>query len=71
MKVRFTMEKLVYTVKETAQVLNIGMNNAYCLVNSKNFPRIQVGRKILVPKKALEKWLEESGNIIATGIHHG
>ncbi len=27
------MEKLVYTVNETAQILNIGMNKAYELVN--------------------------------------
>jgi len=58
------MEKLVYTVKETAQVLNMGLNNAYCLVNSKDFPKIQVGRKILIPKKALEKWLETSCNAV-------
>lgn len=62
------MDKLVYTVKETAQVLNIGMNNAYCLVNSKNFPRIQVGRKILIPKKALEIWLESNNNIMVKGV---
>ena len=58
------MDKLVYTVKETAQVLNIGMNNAYSLVNSKDFPKIQVGRKILIPKKALDRWLD-SKNIVS------
>jgi excisionase family DNA binding protein len=52
------MDKLVYSVKETAQVLNIGMNAAYNLVNSKSFPKITLGRKILVPKKALEQWLD-------------
>lgn len=52
------MDKLVYSVKETAQVLNIGMNSAYNLVNSKDFPKITLGRKILVPKKALEQWIE-------------
>jgi len=51
------MDKLVYSVKETAQVLNIGMNSAYNLVNSKDFPKITLGRKILVPKKSLEEWL--------------
>ena len=54
------MEKLVYTVKEAAKVLNIGLNNAYILVNSKDFPKIQVGRKILIPVKSLEKWLEDT-----------
>jgi excisionase family DNA binding protein len=54
------MEKLVYTVNEMAKALNIGMNSAYCLVNSKDFPKLQVGRKILIPKKSLERWVEST-----------
>ncbi|TYQ13093.1 UNVERIFIED_CONTAM: excisionase family DNA binding protein [Acetivibrio alkalicellulosi] len=54
------MEKLVYTVTETAKLLNIGMNKAYDLINQQQIPNVRVGRKILIPKQALEKWLEES-----------
>lgn len=54
------MDKLVYTVRETAKMLNIGMNSAYNLVNSKEFPKIQVGRKILIPKRGLESWIEST-----------
>ena len=50
-------EKLVYTVSELAKVLNIGMNSAYYLVNSKGFPKITLGRKILISKKSLENWI--------------
>jgi excisionase family DNA binding protein len=59
------MEKLVYTVKELSQALNIGLNSAYCLVNSKNFPKLVVGQKILIPKKSLEQWIANNSNIIA------
>lgn len=51
------MEKLVYTVHETAQILNIGMNKAYELIQQKQIPFVRVGRKILIPKQALQSWL--------------
>ncbi|NLD46148.1 MAG: helix-turn-helix domain-containing protein [Clostridiaceae bacterium] len=54
------MEKLVYTVNETAQILNIGMNKAYELIQQKQIPNVRVGRKFLIPKEALEKWLANS-----------
>lgn len=58
-------DTLVYTVNELAKVLNIGMNSAYYLVNSKDFPKITVGRKILVPKKALEEWINTNSKALA------
>lgn len=54
------MEKLVYTVTETAQILNIGMNKAYELIQQQQIPNLRVGRKILIPKQSLEKWLSKS-----------
>jgi excisionase family DNA binding protein len=56
------MEKLVYTVNETAQILNIGMNKAYELIQQKQIPHVRVGRKILIPKQPLEKWLASAGD---------
>lgn len=54
------MDKLVYTVTETAQILNIGMNKAYELIQQRAIPNVRVGRRILIPKLALEKWLINS-----------
>lgn len=51
------MEKLVYTVKEVAQVLNIGMNKAYELIHQDKFPYKNLGKKILIPKKPFEDWV--------------
>ncbi len=59
------MEKLVYTVQETAEILNIGMNKAYELIQQNQIPFIRVGRKFLIPKQALEKWLTESAGVKA------
>lgn len=59
------MEKLVYTVDETAKLLNIGMNKAYELIQQNEIPNKRVGRRILIPKQALEKWLTNSLKIEA------
>jgi excisionase family DNA binding protein len=54
-------EKKVYTVTEMAQVLNIGKNLAYELIHRQGFPKVVVGqRKILIPIKALDLWLESN-----------
>ena len=52
-------EKVTYTVAELAESLGIGKSLAYELVHRAGFPRIVVGnRRILIPIKQLEKWLE-------------
>ena len=52
------MEKLTYSVKEVAGLLGIGISATYQLVRSKDFPRIQVGKRIVIPKKAFEQWVD-------------
>ncbi|WHH57286.1 helix-turn-helix domain-containing protein [Petroclostridium sp. X23] len=54
------MEKLVYTVQDIAKILDIGMNKAYDLIHEKKIPFIKLGRKIRIPKKAFQEWLERS-----------
>lgn len=49
--------KLIFTAEETAQLLGIGMNKIYELLISGKLPSRRIGRKYLIPKVALEKWL--------------
>lgn len=51
---------LCYDMKSLQKVLPIGKNNLYCLVHCKGFPKITIGRRILIPKKAFEDWLMNS-----------
>ena len=51
---------LCYDMKTLHEVLPIGMNNLYNLVHSKGFPKLTIGRRIIIPKKAFEEWLIES-----------
>lgn len=48
---------LTLTVDEAGQLLRIGRNNMYRLVNSGQIQSIKVGRKILIPCNALVRFL--------------
>lgn len=52
--------KLTLSVEEAAKVLGIGRNLCYDKVKTGEIPAIRIGKRLLVPKKALEKFLEES-----------
>ena len=52
-------DKLTLTVEEAARVLGIGRNLCYDRVKTGEIPVIKIGRRLLVPRRALEKLLEE------------
>lgn len=56
------MEKLVLTVEELAEALGIGRSTAYAAVRAGDIPSIRVGRRLLVPRVALERLLGEAGS---------
>jgi len=47
-------EKLTLTVAETARCLGIGRNSAYEAIARGEIPVVRVGKRLLVPKAALE-----------------
>lgn len=51
-------EKLTFTVDETAKMLGIGRNSAYEAIARGEIPIIKFGKRLLVPKTALEKLLD-------------
>ena len=51
-------ERLTLTIEETAKALGIGRQLAYDKAKTGEIPVIKVGRRILVPRKALERLLE-------------
>jgi excisionase family DNA binding protein len=52
-------DKLTYSVEEAARVLGISRNLAYGMVHTGALPVLKLGKRLLVPKRALEKLLEE------------
>jgi excisionase family DNA binding protein len=53
--------RLVYTVEEAATLLGISRSFAYEAVQNGQIPSMRIGRRILVPKAALERFLALSG----------
>ncbi len=49
---------LVFTVAETAKALKLGRTATYNAIKEGRIPHIAVGRRILVPKAALMRFLE-------------
>lgn len=52
-------DKLTLSIEEAAKVLGIGRNLCYDRVKTGELPCIKIGRRLLIPKKALEKLLTD------------
>lgn len=53
-------EKVIYTVPEVSTLLGINLPKAYELARQEGFPAIRIGRRIVVPKVAFERWLQSA-----------
>ena len=51
-------QKGTYSVPEAARLLGIGRNAAYDAVRRGEIPTIRIGKRLLVPKAALQRMLE-------------
>ena len=61
----FTVSSTV-SVEEAARILGISRGLAYEMVHQGKMPVLRFGRRMVVPKKAIERLLEEPG-ILSTG----
>lgn len=50
-------EKLTLTVDEAAQVLGLSRNSCYQAVETRAIPSLRIGKRILIPRFALERLL--------------
>lgn len=46
------------TVKDIQDKMKLSRTNAYKLINLNGFPKITIGRKILIPEDRFEKYME-------------
>lgn len=53
-------QKANMTVQELKDVIGVSIVTAYNLANRADFyPAIRIGRRILINRKALDRWLDE------------
>ena len=55
-------EKLTLSVEEMGELLGVSRLVAYNLVHRADFPTLRIGKRILVPKKQLEAWMDRQVN---------
>lgn len=54
-------ERLTLTVNEVARLLGLSRGATYEAVRTGQIPSIRIGRRIIIPRVALVKLLEEAG----------
>ncbi|MCL4849623.1 MAG: helix-turn-helix domain-containing protein [Acidobacteria bacterium] len=59
-------ERRTLSVEEAARVMGIGRNSAYEAIRRGELPVVRLGRRLLVPQKALEVLLS-GGSAAASG----
>lgn len=50
--------KIMLTVPEAAQILRIDKVTVYEMAKTRGFPAIRIGRRVLIPRDALLRWIE-------------
>jgi hypothetical protein len=67
------LEKLPLSLKakDISKILKISLLNAYNLCNSKDFPSVKIGRRIVIPRPAFIKWMENPHKKEGYGRRHG
>lgn len=51
--------KMTLSVMEVASILQISRGMAYQLVKRKDFPKLRIGKRIIIPRDGLIDWLKE------------
>ena len=54
---------LTLTAPEVGEVLGISRASAYELVCSDGFPRMKVGKRILIPRDKFIQWIDENTEV--------
>jgi excisionase family DNA binding protein len=50
-------EKLVYSPNEISKLLHLNRNSIYKAIHEGTIPHLRIGKRILIPRHALEKML--------------
>ena len=51
-------EKLTLSVEEMGELLGVSRQTAYNLIHRADFLVLRIGKRVLIPKKQLEAWMD-------------
>lgn len=52
-----------YTIDQVAEMLGVGRKLVYESCDRKEIPHLRLGRKIVFPKAAIDRWLDSAGDV--------
>lgn len=52
--------KKTLKVEEVAKLLNLSRAGTYKLVNKESFPKIHIGKRIIIPVDAFNEWIKDN-----------
>jgi predicted DNA-binding transcriptional regulator AlpA len=55
----FDQLPITLRAEDVAKILGISRANAYVVMHSKGFPKMQIGKRILVTKENFRIWMEK------------
>jgi len=55
--------KLALDIKETSEAIGVGTTNLRKMVKEGKIPSYREGKKIMIPVKALENWVNDKVNL--------
>ena len=53
-------EQTVLTIADLCEVLHISRPTAYQLLRREDFPTLRIGRRCLIPREGLDRWVKEN-----------
>lgn len=53
------MEKRYYSQKDIREITGISRAQVYNIMNRTDFPAVRIGKRIIVPIEAFNRWIEE------------
>lgn len=53
------MDKMIFTVEDVSEVLQMGKRSVYKLMNLPDFPVIRIGSKLYVKPEDLDRYLDD------------
>jgi len=59
--IKETKESLVFSVPEAGRLLGLSRGTSYMLANQGVIPTLRLGKRLVVPRVALEKMLDGAG----------
>ena len=52
------MNALSYTIEEASKIIGLGRTRIYAELNSGRLTGVKAGRRTLIPRTSIQKWLE-------------